>query len=257
MAAMTKRPWIGTSWKMTKTIAEADAFCDTLSRASFASDDRIQLFVVPPFTVLHRVAEALGRTDILVGAQNVHWEDAGAWTGEISPVQVKDCGGRLVEIGHAERRRHFGETDETVALKTEAAVRHGLVALVCIGETREEFEAGRTAEILRAQTEALISKVEWSRPAKVLLAYAPPWSTGDGGTPAEAAFADEQQALIKELTRERLGFALPVLYGGGIDCGNCVELAGQEHVDGLFIGRSAWSADGYLSIVSDVVSSLS
>ncbi|MBB3935517.1 triose-phosphate isomerase [Aureimonas phyllosphaerae] len=254
---MTKRPWIGTSWKMNKTIAEADAFCETVARSPWASDDRAQLFVIPPFTVLHRVAQALDKTDIIVGAQNVHWKDAGAWTGEVSPVQVKDCGGRLVEIGHSERREHFGETDETVSLKTEAAVRHGLVALVCIGDTREEYDAGRTAEALRRQTEALISRVEWSQPAKVIIAYEPVWSIGEGGTPAEPSFANEQHARIKELTREKLGFALPVLYGGSVNPGNCVELANQEHIDGLFIGRSAWNAEGYLSIVSDVASSLS
>ena len=255
---MTKRPWIGTSWKMNKTIREADAFCETLRASDWSKQsDRAQLFVIPPFTVLHRVAEALNETDVIVGAQNAHWENAGAWTGEISPAQVKDCGGRLVEIGHSERRTFFAETDETVAKKTAAAVRNGLTALVCIGDTREEYEAGRTAEVLKRQTQAAISMVEWAGGAKVIIAYEPVWSIGEGGTPADPAFADEQHARIKELTAAELGSPLAVLYGGSVNPTNCVDLANRPNIDGLFIGRSAWKAEGYLGIVSDVVSSLS
>ncbi len=253
---MAKRPIIGTSWKMNKTRAEADAFCDTLRGSDWARSEAAQLFVIPPFTVLTRVAEALAGTRVTVGAQNAHWEDSGAWTGEISPLQVKDAGGRLVEIGHSERRTFFNETDETVALKTAAAVRHGLVALVCIGDTREEYEAGRTADVLKRQTEAALSKVEWRDSAEVILAYEPVWSIGEGGTPADPVFADEQQGRVKDVVTALIGRPLPVLYGGSVNPGNCVDLAGRDNIDGLFIGRSAWQAEGYLGIVSDVVAAL-
>lgn len=254
---MQKRPWIGTSWKMNKTIAEADAFCETLkaSDRSRRSDDA-QLFVIPPFTVLHRVAEHLKDTDVIVGAQNAHWKDAGAWTGEISVPQVRDCGAALVEIGHSERRTYFNETDETVALKTAAAVRHGLTALVCIGDTREEYDAGRTEEALERQVLAAISEVDWASGAKVILAYEPVWSIGEGGTPAEPDFADAQHKRIKALTADKLGASLSVVYGGSVNPGNCVDLALCEYIDGLFIGRSAWNADGYLGIVADVTAAL-
>jgi L-erythrulose 1-phosphate isomerase len=253
---MQKRPWIGTSWKMNKTLAEADRFVATLKASDYTHCEEAQLFVIPPFTALHRVADALNETDIIVGAQNAHWKDAGAWTGEISPVQVKDCGARLVEIGHSERREHFGETDETVGLKVAATVRHGMTALVCIGDTREEYESGRTAEALARQTEAAVAHVDWSRPAQVLIAYEPVWSIGEGGTPADPDFANEQHVLVKRLLRERLGAALPVLYGGSVNPGNAVELARQAEIDGLFIGRSAWQAEGYLGIVTDVIAAL-
>ena len=134
--------WIGTSWKMKKTLAEGLAFARVLSEADGARDPRIQRFVVPPFISVREVKAALGNTSVKVGAQNMHWADAGAWTGEISAPMLVDCGLDLVELGHSERRAHFGETDETVGLKVAAAVRHGLIPLICIGETLEERESG-------------------------------------------------------------------------------------------------------------------
>ncbi|TIS93244.1 MAG: triosephosphate isomerase, partial [Mesorhizobium sp.] len=116
--------WVGTSWKMNKTLAEALDFAGALAGFVPGFDDRIQPFVIPPFTAVREVKRALSATRIKVGAQNMHWVDAGAWTGEISPVMLNDCGLDLVELGHSERREHFGETDRTVGLKTAAAVRH-------------------------------------------------------------------------------------------------------------------------------------
>lgn len=254
---MTKRPFIGTSWKMNKTRAEAKEFCETLSASDWARSEEAHLFVIPSFTVLTAVADALAGTKVTVGAQNAHWEDAGAWTGEISVPQVKDAGGALVEIGHSERRTFFGETDETVARKTAAAVRHGLTALVCIGDTREEYAGGHTAAVLKRQTEAALCQVDWSIGAPdVILAYEPVWSIGEGGTPADPAFADEHQARVKAIARAAAGRDFAVLYGGSVNRGNCVDLIGRENIDGLFIGRSAWAATGYLGIVDDVVRSL-
>jgi len=253
---MATRPFIGTSWKMNKTRAEAATFCDILRSSHWAGTDAARLFVIPPFTVLTQVAEALEGTRVTVGAQNVHWRDSGPWTGEISPIQVADAGGTLVEIGHSERRTFFNESDETVGLKTAAAVRHGLTALVCIGDTRAEYEAGQTAAVLKRQTEAALSKVEWTEGAEVILAYEPVWSIGEGGTPADPGFADNQQANVKALVASLIGRPLPVLYGGSVNPGNCVDLACRDNIDGLFIGRSAWEANGYLGIVAAVVAAL-
>nr|WP_280891347.1 triose-phosphate isomerase [Jiella mangrovi] len=252
-----RRPFIGTSWKMNKTRGEAAAFCDVLLASPMARCRDAQLFVIPPFTAIAPVADALSCTNVIVGAQNVHWEDMGAWTGEISPVQVKDAGAVLVEIGHSERRTHFSESNETVALKTAAAVRHGLTALVCIGDTRAQFDAGETRNALRRQTEAALSKVEWRDGADVIFAYEPVWSIGEGGTPADPGFADDQHAAVKEIVERTIGRSLPVLYGGSVNPDNCVALARRPHIDGLFIGRSAWEASNYLGIVETVVAALS
>lgn len=249
---MPKTPWIGTNWKMHKTRAEARAFAQTLRASGVATSGKARLFVIPPFTAIAEVASVLEGTGVIVGAQDMHWADEGPYTGEISPVMIKDAGATLAEIGHSERRTLFGETDETVALKTESAVRHGLLALVCVGDTRAEYEAGRTAAVLARQVRAALSRVPPDGLSRVLLAYEPVWSIGEGGTPAPPEFAQVQHALIKAVTREIAPEPIPVLYGGSVNPGNCRELAEQPDIDGLFVGRSAWRAEGLIGIVESV-----
>ncbi|RRH97742.1 triose-phosphate isomerase [Mesorhizobium tamadayense] len=242
--------WVGTSWKMNKTLAEALQFADTLAAFVPGFDPAIQPFVVPPFTAVREVKAALAASRVKVGAQNMHWADAGAWTGEISPLMLKDCGLDMIELGHSERREHFGETDATVGLKTAAAVRHGFVPLICVGETLAEREAGRADEVLTAQVlGALQGLRDQELSAEILFAYEPVWAIGEKGIPASADYADRQQALIKQVAASRRPDAPPVLYGGSVNPGNAVELIGQPHVDGLFIGRSAWQAAGYIDIL--------
>ena len=243
--------WIGTSWKMNKTLAEARAFADGLRGAEV--DPRIQPFVIPPFTAVREVKAMLAESRVKVGAQNMHWADDGAWTGEISPLMLKDCGLDLVELGHSERREHFGETDETVGLKVAAAVRHGLIPLICIGETLEERQAGRAAEVLARQVRAALAG---AGAAPVLLAYEPVWAIGANGIPATADYADARQAEIIAVAGDVLGRRVPCLYGGSVNPGNCAELIACPHVDGLFIGRSAWAVSGYLDILARCAATL-
>ncbi len=237
--------WIGTGWKMTKTLAEARAFVEVLRAAE--ADPRITRFVVPPFTLLREVKAMLSGSSILLGAQNMHWEDTGPWTGEVSAPMLVDCGVGLVEIGHSERRAHFNETDETVGLKVAAALRHGLVPLVCVGETAEEKAAGRTEERLAAQVAGALAQVPEG--AEAVFAYEPVWAIGDAGTSAAPDYADAQIGVIKEAAAGVLGSAPRCLYGGSVDQGNCVALAEQPRIDGLFIGRAAWDAAGYIQIL--------
>ncbi len=244
--------WIGTSWKMNKLRAEARAFAEALVASDLARDTPAQLFVIPPFTAVAEVASLLAGMRVRVGVQNVHWAEAGAWTGEISAAMAADCGATIAEIGHSERREFFGETDATVALKVAAALRHGLTPLVCVGDTRAEYEAGRTAEALERQVRAAVSKVSADEARGVVLAYEPVWSIGEGGTPAEPGFAQEQHARIKAVLRNAVGCEPRVLYGGSVNPGNCVALASQPDIDGLFIGRSAWAPHGFLGIVGQV-----
>ncbi|KXF75762.1 triose-phosphate isomerase [Paramesorhizobium deserti] len=246
-----RRYWVGTSWKMNKTLADALAFAAGLKAADSERDPRIQRFVVPPFTAVRQVKEALDGTSVKVGAQNMHWADQGAWTGEISPVMLKDCNLDIVELGHSERREYFGETDETVGLKTEAAVRHGLVPLICIGETLDDRESGRAAEILARQVRGALSRLEGGQKhADILLAYEPVWAIGEKGIPATADYADARHAEIAAIAEEIVGRRVPCLYGGSVNPGNCEELISCPHIDGLFIGRSAWQVEGYLDILA-------
>ena len=251
-----RKPWIGTSWKMNKTRIEALAFARELKGASPVDLARVHAFVMPPFPYIADVAEVLRGTSVRVGAQNMHWADHGAWTGEISAPMLRDCGASLVEIGHSERRQHFGETDETVALKTAAALRHGLTALVCIGDSRAEYESGETAKVLARQVRALLKHVGKDALGHVLIAYEPVWSIGVGGVPATPEFANEQHVGIAEMVAALTGGHLPILYGGSVNATNCAALVSQHQIDGLFIGRAASDARNYLAIMQRAVGAL-
>ena len=243
--------WVGTSWKMNKTLAEAISYAETL--LSSPDDPRIQCFVIPPFTAIREVKSILAETDVKVGAQNMHWEEHGAWTGEISPSMLVDCGMDIVELGHSERREHFGETDKTVALKVEAAVRHKLTPLICIGESLADKQSGRAPEVLATEVRGALARLSpEQKSAPMLLAYEPVWAIGEHGIPASPEYADARQAEIRQVAQEVLGHRIPCLYGGSVNPGNCTELAACPNVDGLFIGRSAWNVAGYLDILKRV-----
>lgn len=251
----TEKFWVGTSWKMNKTLADAEGFATAL--AASQSDPRIQRFIIPAFTAVRQVKALLADTDIKVGAQNMHWADDGAWTGEISPVMLTDCSLDIVELGHSERRAYFGETNESVGLKTESAVRHGLTPLICLGETADEKLNGNATDVLRTQVEAALSLLSTPQHhAPILLAYEPVWAIGAQGKPATPEYADEQQAHIIDAAQKIVGRALPCLYGGSVNPDNCAELTKCPHIDGLFIGRSAWQLEGYLDILSRCKSAL-
>jgi len=254
---MTKKiPWIGTSWKMNKIRAEAVDFANRFKASPMANTPAAQCFVIPPFPYIADVADILKGTRVRIGAQNMHWEDHGAWTGEVSAAMIRDCGATMVELGHSERRTFFNETDETVALKVNAALQHGLLALVCIGDTKADYDAGQTTQVLERQTRAALYHVGKAAHGHVIFAYEPVWSIGESGTPANPGFANEQHKRIKAVTKKETGEELPVIYGGSVNPQNCCDLAGQSHIDGLFIGRSAWNAKDFIAIIEAVTSAL-
>lgn len=256
---MTAAPqvWIGTSWKMNKTLAEAIAFADGLGAAEDGRDPRVQRFVIPPFTAVREVKARLAGTSVKVGAQTMHWADKGAWTGEISAPMLVDCGLDIVELGHSERRAHFGETDETVGMKVEAAVRHGLIPLICIGETLADREGRRADEVLAREVQGALARLnDPQKAAPMLLAYEPVWAIGEHGIPASVDYADARQAKIIAVANGILGRRIPCLYGGSVNPGNCADLIACPHIDGLFIGRSAWDVAGYLDILARVSTAL-
>ena len=248
---MTAVHWIGTSWKMNKTLAEARLFAAGLLGADAAHDGRIQRFVIPPFTAVREVKAALADSAVKVGAQNMHWANEGAWTGEISPLMLRDCNLDMVELGHSERRAFFGETDETVGKKVQAAVAHKLIPLICIGETLDERQSGQASAVLEKQVRGALSLLtNEQRQAEILLAYEPVWAIGEHGIPATSDYADARQAEIIALASDMLGRRIACLYGGSVNAENCCELIACPHIDGLFIGRSAWNVQGYLDILA-------
>jgi triosephosphate isomerase len=249
--------WIGTSWKMNKTLAEARAWTEGLLAGLPDVDPTtpgsairgVQPFVIPSFTATTLVRDVLGdvaTAPALLGVQNAHWEDKGAWTGEVSVPQAKDAGAQIVEIGHSERREFFGETVETTRLKVRAALRHGLTPLLCIGESAEVKDAGRSAEFILSQAAGALDGLSDDELARVVIAYEPIWAIGEKGRPATVPeLTDQFDAL-----GERYGDAVAgILYGGSVNLDNAADLLGIEHVTGLFVGRTAWEIDGYLQLL--------
>lgn len=242
--------WIGTSWKMNKTLAQARSYARGLQGA-LAEDPQllrgVQPFIIPPATALAAVAEELGpRSSVQLGAQNAHWEDDGAWTGEVSVPQVADAGATMVEIGHSERREHFGETIETTRLKVASTLRHGLVPLLCIGEPSEVQARGETAAFILEQAHGALQGLPADQLGRTLIAYEPIWAIGAQGRPAAAA---ELREPFEVLAREYGGRVQALLYGGSVSPGNAAELLAIPGVQGLFVGRSAWTLEGYLEIL--------
>ncbi len=258
--------WVGTSWKMNKTLAEAREYAAGLTAAleentrlssADSGDGGLQPFLIPPHTALAAVAEELGERanrcgGVQLGAQNAHWEDAGAWTGEISVPQAMDAGATLIELGHSERREHFAETDETVRLKVQAALRHGAMPLLCVGEPASVRDAGGSAEHILSQTRAALEGLTEGQLARVLIAYEPIWAIGAAGRPAEVHELEEPFAALREEfggQRAGAGGVAGLLYGGSVNLNNAEELLSMDAVDGLFVGRTAWELAGFIRLL--------
>jgi triosephosphate isomerase len=254
-----KRALLGTSWKMNKTLAEAEAYVAHLKKALRRSD-RYQVFIVPPFTHLWRMKELLRKTPILLGAQNMHWEPEGPFTGEISPKMLAEIGVDIVELGHSERRAYFNETDFTVNKKVLAALAHDLTPLVCVGERKDEKDFGAAREVVGRQVRIALHGVNAVTCERVWIAYEPVWAIGVDGIPAEPVYASELQSHIRttvtELFGETQGSKVPILYGGSVSLQNAAELVRQPNVDGLFVGRAAWEAESFVGIINAVGRSL-
>ena len=245
--------WIGTGWKMNKTAAEARSYVAELIELLPAPPGDLSLFLIPPFTALAAVREAIGGAPVLLGAQNMHWAEAGAYTGEVSARMLTEFGVDLVELGHSERRAAFGETDGTVNAKVKTALRHGLRPLVCVGDTAPERDAGASVETIVRQIKLAFAGLDAAAVGRCLVAYEPVWAIGETGTPAEPAHVRAAHAAVRRALQECTTHPVPILYGGSVSADNAAELAMEPEVDGLFIGRAAWTAPGLAGIVTDVL----
>ena len=249
--------YIGTNTKMFKTPGEAAEHVEKL--AALTQDLRgpeLTLFVIPSFTSIERcVAAAAGQ--VRIGAQSIGWEERGQFTGEISPLMLKEVGAQLAMIGHSERRHVFHETDEEEEKRVRCAAEHGFTTLLCIGETGEDkaYNCGR--EMLARQLKIGLHSLAPELARKYLwVAYEPVWAIGVNGVPADEGYADDMHAFIKQTLREiygeEIGARIPVLYGGSVNPQNAPQLIAKPHINGLFIGRSAWDADNFSAIIHTV-----
>lgn len=239
------------NWKMYLSDAVAERLAGTYLEAAEAA--RCEIAVAPSFTALDRVSRAAGRSKIGLAAQDVFWTDGGAYTGEVSPPMLKALGIRYVILGHSERRAYLGETDAMVSKKAQAAAAHGLVPVVCVGETAEEKERGKREAVVRGQLEAAIEHLHLDDEHPLVVAYEPRWAIGTG-VPCRVEDVAVMHGLIRETVEamknsEALNH-LRVLYGGSVDAKNIAEYVGSPAVDGALVGGASTKPDQIASMIA-------
>lgn len=252
---------IGTNLKMNQTPDETGAFVAALLpalQAAVPDDPDVQFFVIPPFTSLP-AAVAANESETIplwIGAQTMHWAEEGAYTGEISARMLTGVGVDLVLLGHAERRGLFHETDADLSRKVPAALGAGLRVLLALGETGDERAWGVGSETVSRQLKIALSNADPSSASRLSIAYEPVWSIGSGGTPAEPDDIRPTVAIIRATLAECFGpasAAVPILYGGSVNPGNCRTFMDLDDIDGLFVGRAAWTVEGFAQLVRAAV----
>jgi triosephosphate isomerase len=245
-----RRKLIAGNWKMHKTVSAAVALVEEIKRG--AAGAAVDVLVAPPFTALAAVVAAAAGSPVAVAAQNMHFEREGAFTGEVSPLMLKDLGVTHVVLGHSERRQHFAETDEGVGRKTKAAFANGLSPISCVGETLAEREAGRTMEVVGRQLDAILGVLSADEAKRLVIAYEPVWAIGTGkvATPEQA---QEVHAFIRARVAAKHGKpvadVLRVLYGGSVKPDNVKGLMALPDVDGALVGGASLERDSFLKLV--------
>ena len=255
MAAPVRGPFIAGNWKMNLGLREASA----LARQIVAAESEVTdcaLVLIPPFTALGAVAAAIAGSPVALGAQDLFWEDQGAYTGEVSGPMLKDARCAYVLVGHSERRQLFGETDETVNRKVRAALRSGLSPIFCIGEVLAERDGGRTLERIDDQLAKGLAGLSKEDMARVVIAYEPVWAIGTGRT-ASPAQAEEVHAHIRGRLRESYGndtaACAIILYGGSVKPANSYPLFREKNIDGFLVGGASLDAGGFVAIAKEAL----
>jgi len=249
------KPIIAGNWKLNKTPHEPILLVSELKR-EIVDVEGVDIVLCPPFTALADVADALTDTNIALGAQNVFWEDAGAFTGEISAPMLKDLGVTYVIIGHSERRQYFHETNETVNKRLRAALKHGLVPIVCVGENLAQRESNKTFDVIKDHCEGSLSGLSAEEMGKVVLAYEPVWAIGTGKT-ATPQQAQEVHVFIRQLLGKMFGEetagSVRIQYGGSVTPDNVVSLMAQADIDGALVGGASLKAPSFAAIVKGAI----
>ena len=245
-----RKPIIAGNWKMHKTIAEALEFVNEVKDR--VNNDKVEAVICAPFTLLKDLKQATKGTNIKIGAQNMHFEEKGAFTGEISPLMLKELDMDYVVIGHSDRRQYFNETDETVNKKVLKALEVGIDPILCVGETLEEREAGNTKDVCKVQVEKALENVSKEDLAKVVIAYEPVWAIGTGKT-ATSEDANDVIAYIREVVANlygELANEVRIQYGGSVKPSNVAEIMNQSDIDGALVGGASLEANDYVELVN-------
>lgn len=250
---MARRHMAGTGWKMNHTAAMTRQYAAALHGLLGDVDvSRLDIFVLPPFTALHAAGEAFAALPVRHGAQNMHWDENGAWTGEISAPMLTEARCRYVALAHSERLAHFGETYELVGRKVDTALKHGLSPVLCLGETAEDKRLGRADTVLAEQVATALANQTSERVPDVVLAYEPRWAIGSADA-ASPDYVAERHSRLRAFVAERFGETVAettrIVYGGAVNPQNGPDLIALADVDGLFVGRAAWTAEGLFEII--------
>ena len=251
---MSRKVIVAGNWKMNKNAAEGRALVEALKNG-IAGLENAEIVVCPPFTTIGSVVEAAAGSAIGVGAQNIHWAESGAFTGEISADMLKTSGVQYVIIGHSERRQFFGETNETVNKRLKAALAAGLIPIVCVGELLEERENNKTEAVLAEQIRVGLDGISAEEAAKIVIAYEPVWAIGTGKT-ATPDMAQAAHAFIRGELRALFGNVadeMRIQYGGSMKAGNARELVAQPDIDGGLIGGAALKADDFIALIREAL----
>ena len=253
-----RKPFIAGNWKMNKTIPEGIELAAGL-KDTLADVDSMDLAVCPTATVLSAVSEILFDSNIGVGAQNMYWEESGAYTGEISPPMVKELANYII-IGHSERRKYFGETDETVNKKIKAAMEHDLSPIVCVGESQEQNEAGETVDFVGAQIRGAFEGISADEAKTITMAYEPIWAIGTGltATPEDAdrIIREAIRDVLSDLYDEETAETIRVQYGGSVKPHNIAEFIVMDEIDGALVGGASLQVDSFTAIVKNAIKAL-
>lgn len=252
-----KKLYFGSNFKMYKNIQATEEYLRAIAAATEdISREEVQFFFIPSYTSLESASRIRVRDRFMLGAQNMCWEDEGQFTGEISPLMLKELGIDLVMVGHSERRHGFGEDDYTENKKVLKALDSGFTCLLCVGETAQEKDFGVSAEVLRTQVKIGLHGVKREQIQKLWIAYEPVWSIGVNGTPAPVDYAESMHKVIKDCLEELFGEAgrqIPTLYGGSVNPDNSNALIVQPDIDGLFTTRTAFQVDSFEKLIRDAV----
>lgn len=246
-----RKPIIAANWKMHKTIDEARVFVTAVD-GLVPAGDKMETVICAPFVHLQSLTELVKEKPIAIGAQNMYFEEAGAFTGEVSPVMLTTIGVDYVIIGHSERRQYFNETDESVHLKVQAAHKHGLIPIVCVGEHLDEREANKTKEVIKNQVNKALADLRPEQIAKSVIAYEPIWAIGTGKS-SSAEEANEVIAYIRSVVQEMSGIsaanALRIQYGGSVKPENIADFMAQSDIDGALVGGASLDHESFLQLL--------
>lgn len=248
-----RKTLIAGNWKMNNDVEASLKLAKSLKSLSGNFHKDVDVLICPVFTSLYSVKEALEGTNIKIGAQNMHFEDKGAYTGEVSPVMLKNMGIEYVIIGHSERRQYFNETDETVNKKLKAALKHSIKPILCVGETLEQRECGKEKETVKNQIINDFAGIDESEAENIVVAYEPIWAIGTGKT-ATSAQANEMASFIRMCIKEiydlELSEKIIIQYGGSVNKDNANEILSQSDIDGALVGGASLKAESFLDIIN-------